>query len=95
MSLTAEEEGDIYLKKQNIGMIFLLCLFFSCCGYRFTGSGNFPTGIRSIFVAILENRTSETGVENIFTNDLIYEFTSNSKVVLMSRDISSPGYWNG
>ena len=45
-----------------------------------------PSGIKSLFVAILENGTSETGVENIITNDLIYEFTRSRKVVLVSRE---------
>jgi len=34
----------------------------------------------------LVNRTSETGAENIFTNDLIYEITRDNKVVLTSKD---------
>lgn len=67
--------------------IILLGLFFSACGYRFTGSGNFPAGIRNIYVTMLENRTIETGMENTFTNDLIYEFTKIDKEALAgSRD---------
>jgi len=70
-----------------IWIIVLLGMFFSACGYIFTGSGNFPAGIRSIYVTILENRTSETGMENTFTNDLIYEFTKIDKDALAgSRD---------
>jgi len=34
----------------------------------------------------LENRTSETGAENIFTNDLIYEVTRDNKVLLTTKD---------
>lgn len=41
-----------------------------------------PEGIKSVSIKILENRTSETGAENIFTNDLIYEITNRGKVVL-------------
>lgn len=62
--------------------VVLLGMLFSACGYMFTGSGNFPADIRSIYVTILENRTSETGMENTFTNDLIYEFTKNDKAAL-------------
>ena len=61
-------------------------MFFSSCGYRFVGSGAFPAGIKSVCIPILENRTSETGVENILTNDLIYEVTRDKKVALTSRD---------
>ncbi len=77
------------LKAKNICTVFfvlcLLSLFFSACGYRFTGGGSLPAGVKSIYIAMLENRTSETGAENIFTNDLIYEFTKNSEVASKDR----------
>lgn len=58
----------------------------SSCGYRFVGDKNLPFGIKRICIAVLENRTSETGLENIFTNDLVYEFTRSSQVALATRD---------
>jgi outer membrane lipopolysaccharide assembly protein LptE/RlpB len=72
----------LILKEKNIWIVFLclLSLFFSACGYRFTGGGNLPQGIQTVYITMLENRTSETGAENIFTNDLIYEFTKNNEV---------------
>ncbi len=75
------------LKTKNIWIVFLclLCLFFSACGYRFTGGGSLPAGVKSVYIAMLENRTSETGMESIFTNDLIYEFTKNSEVASKDR----------
>ena len=76
----------LFLKRRNIWIILFLPIFFSACGYRFTGGGSFPAGIKSICVVTLENRTSETGAENIFTNDLIYEVTRDNKVVLTSKD---------
>jgi outer membrane lipopolysaccharide assembly protein LptE/RlpB len=76
----------LFLKRKYTWAVIFLWLFFSACGYRFTGGGNFPFGIRSINVKILENRTAETGLENIFTNDLIYEFVRHKKVVLTSSD---------
>jgi hypothetical protein len=60
-------------------------MFLSSCGYRFVGSGSFPAGIKSVSIPILENRTSETGMENIITNDLIYEVTRDKKVALTHR----------
>jgi len=75
----------LFLKRRNIWIILFLPIFFSACGYRFTGGGSFPAGIKSICVVTLENRTSETGAENIFTNDLIYEVTRDNKVVLTSK----------
>ena len=56
------------------------------CGYRFTGSGNFPAGVKTVFITILKNHTSETGVENVFTNDIVYEFTRNRKGALADMD---------
>jgi len=76
----------LFLKRNNIWIIFLLSVFFTSCGYRFVGSGSFPAGIKSVCIPILENRTSETGVQNILTNDLIYEVTRDKKVALTSRD---------
>ena len=68
-------------------------MFFSC-GYRFSGGGNFPSGIHAVNVHIFENRTSETGVENLFTNDLIYEFTRSRKVVVTKSD-KADAFFNG
>jgi len=75
-----------FLKRRNIWIIFLFLMIISACGYKFTGGGSFPAGIKSICVVTLQNRTSETGAENIFTNDLIYEVTRDNKVVLTSKD---------
>lgn len=64
----------------------MLWSFFSACGYRFAGGGSLPAGITSISVKMFENRTAETGVENIITNDLIYEFTRHEQVVVAGSD---------
>jgi outer membrane lipopolysaccharide assembly protein LptE/RlpB len=61
-------------------------VFFSACGYRFSGSGNLPSGAETIFIEVFKNRTVETGYENTITNDLIYEFTRNGRDVQKSRD---------
>jgi hypothetical protein len=42
--------------------------------------------VKTVFITILKNHTSETGVENVFTNDLIYEFTRSRKGALVSMD---------
>jgi len=42
--------------------------------------------VKTVFITILKNHTSETGVENVFTNDLIYEFTRNRKGALAGMD---------
>jgi outer membrane lipopolysaccharide assembly protein LptE/RlpB len=55
-----------------LSVIFVIA--FAGCGYHFPGSGAFPKGVDRIFVEVLENRTNETGVENIITRNLIDEF---------------------
>ena len=53
-----------------------------------------PEGIKSLSIKMLKNRTSETGAENIFTNDLIYEITSFGKVIL-TKEGSADGILTG
>ena len=56
------------------------------CGYRFSGGGDLPFGIKKIFVPMFENRTGEIGVERIVTNDFIYEFTRSDKVEVVDKE---------
>ncbi len=70
----------VYCQKYVWTGIFT-ALFLSACGYHFAGSGNLPGGIKSIAIDVLKNRTSETGLENIVTNDLINEFILRGRTV--------------
>ena len=75
-------------KGKIIWIVFaILCLFafLSACGYRFAGAGSLPSGIKTVCVIMLANRTSETGVENTFTNDLIYEFARHGKIASIDK----------
>lgn len=72
-------------QKKYILTVFFIFMVIASCGYRFAGSGSLPAGINSIFIEIFDNRTSETGAENVFTNDLIYEITRNSKVKITDK----------
>lgn len=45
------------------------------CGYRFAEQGGFPGDTHRLFVKVLQNRTQETGVENIVTAALLSELT--------------------
>jgi outer membrane lipopolysaccharide assembly protein LptE/RlpB len=65
------------------------------CGYHFSGSGSLPAGVTRVFIAMLENRSAETGVESLFTNDLIYEFTRNRKESLVQERSSADGILTG
>jgi len=74
----------------NIRIAVLLTVIagisFSACGYRFAGGGDLPSSVKKISVSVLENKTAESGIENIITNDLIYEFTRNGKAVEKKDD---------
>jgi outer membrane lipopolysaccharide assembly protein LptE/RlpB len=71
------EEQSMHLKaiSKAIGTLVVLAVVTSC-GYHFKGTGlKAPEGVRTIAITMLENRTSESGIETVFTGDLAYEFT--------------------
>lgn len=76
----------VFYCRKYIWPVLFIGVFFSACGYRFSGSGNLPSGVQTIFIQVLKNRTVETGYESTVTNDLIYEFTRNGRAVEKSRD---------
>jgi outer membrane lipopolysaccharide assembly protein LptE/RlpB len=55
-----------------LALAAILCMI-AACGYQFAGRGELPGGIQTLTVKILENRSSESGVETVFTNSLINE----------------------
>jgi outer membrane lipopolysaccharide assembly protein LptE/RlpB len=73
----------------------LIAAILTACGYHFAGGGSFPAGVTRIFISMLENRTTETGVERVFTNDLIYEFTRSRKESLAKDRASANGILTG
>jgi outer membrane lipopolysaccharide assembly protein LptE/RlpB len=56
-------------------LIFAVAILFGGCGYRFADQGGFPGDNQRLFVNVLENKTQETGVENIITAALLSELT--------------------
>lgn len=82
------KHGGAVLINLRLAMLLMVAagLLFSACGYRFAGGGDFPSSVKKISVSVLENRTAESGIENIITNDIIYEFTRNGKVVVKKDD---------
>jgi len=66
------------MTKQLILITALCTLLIFGCGYKFTGgSTKLPAGVSQISVERFVNNTTESGVENVFTNDLIYQCTRN------------------
>ena len=55
------------------------------CGYGFQRAGSLPEDAQSVFVQLLTNRTSETGIENVFTGALIEELTRNQQAAAEDR----------
>jgi hypothetical protein len=67
-------------------ILFLLTAVMVSCGYRFAGTeNNLPPDIHSIAIPVFENKTSESGIENCFTNDFIYEFTRSKYLAIVKK----------
>lgn len=60
---------------KHIWLLSLIWLLIISCGYHFGEQGGFPGDTERLFVKVLENRTQETGVENIVTAALLSELT--------------------
>lgn len=64
------------MSKSKFSSIIILCaLLCGACGYRFAEKEGFPGDNKLLFVKVLENKTQETGVENIITAALLSELT--------------------
>lgn len=73
----------------------VICLgILSACGYQFAGRGDLPGGIERIAVHVLENRSSETGIEIAITNALINEFNHRRQGSVVGAD-SADGVLKG
>jgi hypothetical protein len=76
-------------------LIGLLPVLWSCSyPYQFSGSGSLPSGITRLYVSVIENRTSEAGIEKYITDGLINEFIQRRKDVL-SRQEEAEGILSG
>jgi outer membrane lipopolysaccharide assembly protein LptE/RlpB len=62
-------------QSRNIGLMILCTVLAGACGYQFAGQGEFPAGVKHIFIEVFENKSSKTGIERIVTNQVIFEFT--------------------
>jgi len=61
-------------------LMILMTAWIAGCGYKFSGGGTMPGNFKRIHVATMTNRSTEKGVETVFTNDLIYEMTRSGRV---------------
>lgn len=58
----------------------------SGCGYRLAGRGELPGDTQTIAVRMLENKSSETGVETLITNALINELNRRRRGSVVDAD---------
>lgn len=63
------------LKSTTIYVNLFFILGILGCGYHFPGGGQFPEGVSQIHIEVFNNKSSESGVENIVTRNMINEFT--------------------
>ena len=56
------------------------------CGYRLAGRGQWPGNIQTVAVHMLENRSSETGLEAVMTNALINELNRRRRGSVVSSE---------
>lgn len=67
-------------------ILLLVCLvFLAACGYRFSGSGELPGNIGKLSIETFKNRSGETGIESIITNDITHEFTRAAKASIAGK----------
>jgi len=86
----------LYKKKYTLLLLIGLMPVLWSCSYRFSGSGSgsLPSGITRIYVSVIENKTSEAGIEKYITDGLIDEFIQRRKEVL-SRQEEAEGILSG
>ncbi|MCP4746079.1 MAG: LptE family protein [Desulfobacteraceae bacterium] len=80
-----------FLQWRSDGLVIKALLFAAVltlpagCGYHMAGTGKLPGAIKTIAVSVLNNRTSESGLGIIVSNDLIIELTRRQKNILASQ----------
>ena len=76
-----------HLSLREAAVVLMALMALDGCGYHLKGAGlTAPSGVQTIAVAILQNRTAESGIETVFTNDLVYEFTRSKILRVVDRD---------
>jgi outer membrane lipopolysaccharide assembly protein LptE/RlpB len=66
-------------------IIAIITATLAACGYQFSGSGELPAGVQTIYVTVFDNRTGEVGLENSITNEVVSEFILKRKNALVDE----------
>jgi hypothetical protein len=68
-------------------VVTIVCLAsFTSCGYRFAGSEGPPQGVEKLYIQLLDNKTTESDVDNLITSELKNEFIQKYRGVLVDRE---------
>lgn len=87
MKSLVQQQAFIFESMGRVSLVFAVLVIMGGCGYHLKGMGlTAPRGVHTIAVTVLENRTSESGIETLFTSDLAYEFTRSKIVQVVGRD---------
>ena len=76
--------GILFKQFKTLGLLIICIALTSACGYRFSGQGGFPKGVEHIFIEVFDNLTSNTGIERVVTNQVVFEFTRQREKSLAS-----------
>ena len=77
----------MHLRKMSTIVALVVFVALAGCGYHFKGAGlKAPVGVRTIAIIVLENRTTESGIETVFTSNLAYEFTRSKILRVVGKD---------
>jgi len=68
-------------------VIMVACIVpFTSCGYRFAGGEGLPQGIESLYIQLLDNKTTEPGIDIVMTSELKNEFIQKYRSALVDRE---------
>ena len=79
----------------HILWLLILGIVVASCGYRFSRDEALPAGVERIQITILNNPTSEVGIENIITEQLITEFTRRNPSFLVRSKANADAVLSG
>lgn len=75
------------MQKRVVMMLLLTgVMVFGSCGYKFTGGGELPKGVQTIFVDLFENKSRVVDVETELANELTNEFILKRKEALVPEN---------
>ncbi len=77
------------------GFLLLVLILGGGCGYRMQGTAPLPGGIKVVRVNLFENRSSQSGAENVFTNAFINELLKKTDVRVLKTTTTTGGVVTG